>query len=281
MSEHSAVLTERTPRVAAARKLLRRAAREDTGRFLLEGIRPAYDAVTRAEDDPGAVTDLFVTEPVADRERDLLIRAREAGIRTALVTEKALAGLTDTVHPQGLVLVCRQPRADLPPQPRLVAVLVDVADPGNAGTVIRTADAAGADAVLLVGDSVDPSNPTCVRASMGSLFHLPVLRARVPDDGWRRLRDAGLALVVADGGGETELGPATDDLLVGPTAWILGSEAHGVPAEVAEQADHRVRVPIRGRAESLNLATAAAVCLYASARAHETAHETKPLDPPR
>ncbi|WP_433803734.1 TrmH family RNA methyltransferase [Actinomycetospora sp. CA-084318] len=270
----SEVLTERTPRVAAARKLLRRAAREDTGRFLLEGVRPAYDAVAQAETDRGAVTDLFVTEPVADRERDLLIRAREAGVRTALVTEKAIAGLTDTVHPQGLVLVCRQPRAQLPPSPRLVAVLVDVADPGNAGTVIRTADAAGADAVLLAGDSVDPFNPKCVRASMGSLFHLPVLRERVPDEGWRRLREAGLGLVVADGGGELDLGPPTDDLLARPTAWVFGSEAHGVPDEVAAQADHRVRVPIRGRAESLNLATAAAVCLYASVRAQAT-------DPPR
>jgi RNA methyltransferase, TrmH family len=226
--------------------------------------------VARAESDPGAVTDLFVTEPVADRERDLLIRSRAAGIRTALVTEKAIASLTDTVHPQGLVLVCRQPPAELPPHPRLVAVLVDVADPGNAGTVIRTADAAGADAVLLVGASVDPFNPKCVRASMGSLFHLPVLRERLPDDGFSLLRAVGLGLVVADGGGETELGPATDDLLAGPTAWVFGSEAHGVPADVAAQADHRVRVPIRGRAESLNLATAAAVCLYASVRAQAT-----------
>ncbi len=241
--------------------------------------------MTRAETDPGAVTDLFVTEHVADRERDLLIRAREAGIRIALVSEKAIAGLTDTVRPQGLVLVCRQPRAEFPPQPRLVAVLVDVADPGNAGTVIRTADAAGADAVLLVGDSVDPYNPKCVRASMGSLFHLPVLRERFPDVGFSRLREAGLALVVADGGGETVLGPDTDDLLARPTAWVFGSEAHGVPAEVAAQADHRVRVPIRGHAESLNLATAAAVCLYASVRAQETERSgtqvANPVGPPR
>ncbi|WP_352231179.1 RNA methyltransferase [Actinomycetospora sp. NBRC 106378] len=267
---------------------MRRAAREDTGRFLLEGVRPAYDAVARAESDPGAVTDLFVTESVADRERDLLIRSRAAGIRTALVTEKAIASLTDTVHPQGLVLVCRQPPAELPPHPRLVAVLVDVADPGNAGTVIRTADAAGADAVLLVGASVDPFNPKSVRASMGSLFHLPVLRERAPGidgAGFDLLRRAGLALVVADGGGETELGPATDDLLAGPTAWVFGSEAHGVPTEVAAAADHRVRVPIRGRAESLNLATAAAVCLYASVRAQEmTAGGTQAVNavgPPR
>ncbi|MEJ2871683.1 RNA methyltransferase [Actinomycetospora sp. OC33-EN08] len=260
---------------------MRRAAREDTGRFLLEGVRPAHDAVARAETDPGAVTDLFVTESVADRERDLLIRAREAGVRTALVTEKAISGLTDTVHPQGLVLVCRRPAAELPAAPRLVAVLLDVADPGNAGTVIRTADAAGADAVVLAGDSVDPYNPKCVRASMGSLFHLPVLQERRPDDALGRLRAAGLGLVVADGGGELALGPDTDEVLAAPTAWILGSEAHGVPDAVAAQADHRVRVPIRGRAESLNLATAAAVCLYASVRAQETQQAANPVAEPR
>jgi RNA methyltransferase, TrmH family len=238
-------------------------------------VRPAYDAVARAEVSPGAVVDLFVTEAVADRERDLLIRARAAEVRTALVTEKALASLTDTVHPQGLVLVCRQPEAVLPPSPRLAAVLVDVADPGNAGTVVRTADAAGADAVVLAGDSVDPYNPKSVRASMGSLFHLPVLRERDPHEAFARLRGSGLVVAVADGGGELELGPDTDDLLARPTAWVFGSEAHGVPPEVTDAADHRVRIPIRGRAESLNLATAAAVCLYASVRAQN------PVEAPR
>ncbi|MDL5156941.1 RNA methyltransferase [Actinomycetospora sp. Odt1-22] len=240
-------------------------------------MRPAHDAVARAETDPGAVVDLFVTETVADRERDLLIRARAAGVRTALVTDKAIAGLTDTVHPQGLVLVCRRPSAALPAAPRLVAVLLDVADPGNAGTVIRTADAAGADAVVFAGESVDPFNPKCVRASMGSLFHLPVFQERVPDDGCARLREAGLGLVVADGGGELELGADTDDLLARPTAWVFGSEAHGVRGDVAAAADHRIRVPIRGRAESLNLATAAAVCLYASVRAQSAEQAANPV----
>ena len=233
-------------------------------------MRPARDAVARAESRPGAVVDLFVTEAVADRERDLLIRARAADIRTALVTEKGLASLTDTVHPQGLVLVCRRDDpdpADVLAGARLVVVLAGVADPGNAGTVIRTADAAGAGAVLLTGDAVDPYNPKSVRASMGSLLHLPVLRERSVDAALAALRAAGLGVVVADGDGETELGPGTDALLARPTAWVLGSEAPGVPEDLAAAADARVRVPIRGRAESRNLATAAAVCLYASVRA--------------
>jgi TrmH family RNA methyltransferase len=138
--------------------------------------------------------------------------------------------------------------------------------------VIRTADAAGADAVVLAGDAVDPHNPKCVRASMGSLFHVPVVAERDAGTVLDALRDAGLAVVAADGHGEVELGPDTDALLAGPTAWVFGSEAHGVPAEIADAADHRVRIPVHGRAESLNLAIAAAVCLYASAREQHRPH---------
>ena len=150
--------------------------------------------------------------------------------------------------------------------PRLVAVCADVRDPGNAGTVLRTADAAGADAVVLAGSSVDAYNPKTVRATVGSLFHLPVSLEPDPVAAVSAARDAGLVVLAADGDGEVDLF-AADDLLARPTAWLLGNEAHGLPDDLAAAADHRVRIPIHGRAESLNLATAAAVCLYASARA--------------
>jgi len=147
-------------------------------------------------------------------------------------------------------------------------VCADVRDPGNAGTVIRCADAAGAAGVVLTGDSVDVYNGKTVRASAGSLFHLPVVVERDAAATVAVLRDGGLAVLAADGGGETDLDAAADDgLLAGRTAWLFGNEARGLPDELASLADHRVRVPIHGRAESLNLATAAAVCLYASARA--------------
>jgi TrmH family RNA methyltransferase len=154
---------------------------------------------------------------------------------------------------------------------RLVAVLAHVRDPGNAGTVIRTADAAGADAVVLGGESVDPYNGKCVRASAGSLFHLP-LAAGVPIDATvTALKARGLTVLAADGHGALDLDTAIDDgRLDGPTAWLFGNEAWGLPAETRALADAVVRVPIHGAAESLNLATAAAVCLYASARAHRT-----------
>jgi TrmH family RNA methyltransferase len=189
-----------------------------------------------------------------------------------LADEAAMASLSETVHPQGVVAVCRTldvALADvLAPDPALIVVCADIRDPGNAGTVIRCADAAGAQGVVMAGETVDVYNGKAVRASAGSLFHLPV--SVQPDRAAtvRELRASGLTVLAADGYGEVDLDDAQDSgVLAGRTAWLLGNEAWGLPAEVAELADHRVRIPIHGRAESLNLATAAAVCLYASARA--------------
>ena len=197
-----------------------------------------------------------------------------AGCEVTLVEDRALASLSDAVNPAGLVALCRfvdrplEHVLDPARGTRLVAICADVRDPGNAGTIIRTADAAGADAVVLAGSSVDLYNPKTLRASVGSAFHLPL--AVEPDvrRAVEAARASGLTVLAADGAGEVDLHEA-GDLLVGPTAWLLGNEAWGLPAEVAALAGHRVRIPIRGRAESLNLATAAALCLYESARAHD------------
>jgi RNA methyltransferase, TrmH family len=218
------------------------------------------------------VEELFVSAAAAERDRDLLRAAAADEVRVTLVSDRVAATLSDTVTPQGVVAVVRAMAGTLDDvlarSPQLLAVLVDVADPGNAGTVIRTADAAGADAVVLTGGSVDPHNPKCVRASAGSLFHLPVLRVDTPDAFFVAARRAGL-LVAA-----TTLADAAEDLesaqvqrrLSDPVAWVFGNEAHGLPADVTAAADLRVRVPIFGGAESLNLAAAAAICLYATAR---------------
>jgi RNA methyltransferase, TrmH family len=195
-----------------------------------------------------------------------------AGPRFSTVTDDALAALAETVQPQGLVAVCCQLDVALDDvlstAPRLIAVCAGIRDPGNAGTVLRTADAAGASAVVFAGTAVDPYNGKAVRASAGSLFHVGVVRAPDPHASLDALRAAGLRVLAADAYGDADL----DDLadagdLAAPTAWLFGSEAHGLPDELASRADARVRVPIHGRAESLNLAAAAAICLYASARA--------------
>jgi TrmH family RNA methyltransferase len=147
-------------------------------------------------------------------------------------------------------------------RPRLLVALVEPNEPGNLGTVIRTADAAGADAVLVAG-GVDVTNGKAVRASAGSLFHLPVVECAAD-----ALAGTGLRTLATTGAGTTDLDALIDDgTLAAPTLWIFGSEAHGLPDAVLAAAEHTVRIPIRGRAESLNLAAAAAVCLYASARA--------------
>jgi TrmH family RNA methyltransferase len=148
-----------------------------------------------------------------------------------------------------------------------VVVGVGVADPGNGGTLVRCADAVGADAVVFCGDGVDPYNPKAVRASVGSLFHLPVALEPDPGTAVDALRAAGLQVLAADGAAELDLdGAEAAGLLHAPTAWLLGNEAHGLDPAVRALADVAVAVPLYGRAESLNLATAAAVCLYASAR---------------
>ena len=149
---------------------------------------------------------------------------------------------------------------------RLVAVLAEAQDPGNAGTIIRTADAAGADAVVLVRGSVDATNPKVVRSTAGSLFHLPVLTGAGLGEVLEALDGAGLAILAADGSGPVGLFDA-DELLARPCAWLFGNEARGLAPEALERAEAVVSVPVLGAAESLNVAAAAAVCLYASVRA--------------
>lgn len=270
-----APLSTRSGRVKAARRLTRRTARSEHRLFLAEGSKALAEALTV----PGCVVEVFATPAASTTYAALRDAVVDPGTPWIVVDEAALASLSETVTPQGVVATCRfldRPLADVLASTgpsdggaRLVAVCADVRDPGNAGTVIRCADAAGADLVVLAGNSVDPYNGKTVRATVGSLFHLPLALESDPAATVALLQARGLTVLAADGAGETDLDQAADSgLLGGPTAWLLGNEAWGLPAELAALADHRVRIPIHGRAESLNLATAAAVCLYASARAH-------------
>lgn len=251
-------LTERSARVAAARKLTRRAGRDAAGLFLAEGRQ----AVAEALADPAGVREVFVTEAAAAAHRDLLAGAP---VPVRPVTEKAAASLSETVTPQGLVAVCalRDVPADalVAAPPSLTVALAELADPGNAGTVLRTADACGAGAVVFGAGSADPYGGKAVRSSAGSLFHVDVVRGAPLPGLLPRLQAAGVTVLAADGGGDVALPEATAHL-AGPVLWLFGNEARGVPADLAALADARVRIPMRGRAESLNLAAAAAICLY-------------------
>jgi len=254
-------LTAGNSRVKEARKLSRRSERSERRLFLVDGP----NAVEGALELPDRVVEVFATPDAATRYAGLL-----ADAQVTLVDERALASLSHSVTPAGVVAVCRFLDVDLPEltsdRGSPVVVCADVRDPGNAGTIIRTADAVGAAGVVLAGTSVDLYNEKTVRATAGSLFHLGLT---IDDDAAgvvARLQGEGYRVLAADGAGEVDLFDA-DEVLTGQIAWLLGNEARGLPDDLAALADHRVSIPMLGRAESLNLATAAAVCLYASARA--------------
>ncbi|MQY21141.1 TrmH family RNA methyltransferase [Nocardia macrotermitis] len=214
---------------------------------------PGLVAICRQVDVPLAQV---LSPPSPARVSGTDVQGPEVVLREAHIGEGAVGGVA--VRAGGN-------RAGVQQQPLMLAVPVGISDPGNAGTLIRVADAVGANAVVLAGDSVDPHNGKCVRACAGSLFHVPIARERDIDTVLAGLAASGIKVLATTARGEVDLDDA-DELLSGPVAWLFGNEAHGLAPEIAARADHRIRIPIHGRAESLNLAAAAAICLYAGAR---------------
>jgi TrmH family RNA methyltransferase len=261
----------RSPRVKAARQLGKRALRLRARSFLAEGPQAVGEALAR----DGVVTELFFTAAARARHGGLAARASRQGAPVHVVSGDVMAELAQTVTPQGILAVCRfvdVPLAALAgAAPRLAVILANVRDPGNAGTVLRTADAAGAAGVVFSDASVDPYNSKCVRASAGSIFHLDLVLGGPVADTAGQLRAAGLRVLAADGRTGQPLDQVEPRGVLGePTAWLFGNEAWGLPDDLLALADETVAVPIYGQAESLNLAAAAAVCLYASARAQRS-----------
>ncbi|KQV05081.1 TrmH family RNA methyltransferase [Leifsonia sp. Root112D2] len=261
----------RSPRVRAVAKLAKRGARSETGLFLLEGPQAVSEALTfRAE----LVVELYATPTALERYPDLAQAAVDAGVDVEFVTEHVLDTMADTVTPQGFVAVCHQFPTSVKDifgaEPKLIAILEEVRDPGNAGTIIRAADSAGADAVILTGRTVDLYNPKVVRSSTGSIFHLPIAMGATLTDVRARAAAAGLQLLAADVKGEDLLVARNSGRLAKPTAWLFGNEARGLDDDDLALADAAITVPIYGSAESMNLATAASVCLYESAFAQRT-----------
>jgi len=254
----------RSPRVRAVAKLAKRNARAETGLFLAEGPQSVAEALAFH---PETVVEFYATRSALDRYAALAQAAADAGVLIESVSDHVLDVMSDTVTPQGVIAVCRQFPVSieqlLDGAPRLIAILEEVRDPGNAGTIIRAADAAGADGVILTGRSVDAYNPKVVRSTTGSIFHLPVAQGVELDVAVAVVKAAGIQVLAADIKGDDL--PAVRETLNVPTAWLFGNEAHGLTDQSLALADRVVRVPIYGRAESMNLATAASVCLYESA----------------
>jgi len=260
------VLTSaKNPKVVAAVRLKKRALRDEEQRFLVEGAQAVGEALAEEE----RLRSLFVTDGLDP----LAVRARELGVPVDEVSTRVMERLTSTVTPQGIVGVASF--LDVPiasvASAGAVAVLHEVRDPGNAGTILRSADAAGAAGVVFAGRSVDLYHPKTVRASAGSIFHVPVVRTPTTEEALDAIRSKGFGIVAMDRHGEEDLFEAE---LPPATAFVFGNEAQGLPAEVLDAADRRVRVPHAGRAESLNLAAAATVCLFEVLRRGRTRAET-------
>lgn len=259
----------RSPRVRSVAKLAKRNARDETGLFLVEGPQAVGEVLATR---PLSVVEIFATASALERSTGIVQAAQVAGVRIETVTPAVLETMADTVTPQGVIATCRQFTPTiaevLADGPRLIAILEEVRDPGNAGTIIRAADAAGADGVIFTGNSVDAYNPKVVRSTTGSIFHLPVAQNGTLAEALAAVRSVGMQVLAADVKG-ADL-PKVRGLLDRPTAWVFGNEAHGLTDEALRLTDRVVRLPIYGRAESLNLATAASVCLYQSAFAQRS-----------
>ncbi len=265
--QHYEVLTNvRAPKVARARRLLKRGFRESDGAFLAEGPQACREGALA-----GKVTQLFLTQEALDRYPEIVATVENSGAEITLCNSTVIEQFSSTVTPQGMTAVVRMwdqnPDAIFHASAKLVVALTAVRDPGNAGSVIRVADAAGADGVIMSSDSVDLFNPKVVRSSVGSLFHLPIAIGQNLAETISTARSNGMQVLAADTGGVSLYGGVD---LAKPTLWIFGNEAWGIPKEILELVDHVVSIPIYGQAESLNLATASALCLYASATAQSS-----------
>jgi TrmH family RNA methyltransferase len=262
-----AVLSVNNAGLADARKLVKRAGRRAAGQFLAEGVQAVREAISA-----GAASRVFFTEAGAARNPELVAAARTAAIAVDLIDERSAAGLSETVTPQGVVALCRMVDISLADallnSPTLAVAIIEGNDPGNAGTILRTADAAGAAMVVFAGTGVDPYNGKALRATAGSIFHLDVVLDPDPLHLVAAAKSAGMQVLATTGAGDVTLDDLADlGALKRATLWLMGNEAHGLPPDVLASADARVQIPIYGRAESLNLAVAAALCLYGSARA--------------
>jgi RNA methyltransferase, TrmH family len=279
MADQQMLTNVGSDRVRSVRALSRRAVRERQHLFLTEGPQAVREVV---EHRPDAVQDLYFEAEAGTRHTAVLEAARTAGLSIREASHQVLGAMSDTLAPQGILAVCRP--VDVPldavldQRPKLLLILTNVRDPGNAGTVIRAADAAGADAVLLSDSSVDIYNPKVVRSSVGSLFHLPLVTGVPVEKLLEDVRAAGLAVLAADGSGDqllVDLDRDTTDMLARPHAWVMGNEAWGLESDIRAACDTVVRIPIYGKAESLNLAMAATLCLYHSAVVQRKPPETR------
>lgn len=279
--DQSPITSPRSERVRKVAALTGRSARRKQGRFRAEGPQAVRSLLAHR---PELALEVFSTSRARIDHPELAQLAAAAGVPVREVDEPVLramvresgadVGTGALVTPQGVLALGALP-AEAPADaaaalsalptgsPATVVVLHEVRDPGNVGTLLRTADAAGADLVLLTRTSADPFSPKAVRAAAGSLFHLPVVTGAEIADVLERLAAADITAAATSGRAETDVFTAA---LPARIAWILGNEAHGLDERTLDAAPLAVRIPLAGHAESLNVHTAATVCLFETLR---------------
>ena len=263
----------RSPRVRAVAKLAKKSRRQEARLFLVEGPQAVREALTHAA---ASVVDVFMTQEAFSKNADIVELTLEAGVDIEQVSEQVLAQMADTATPQGVIAVSQMATTSLADilrgHPALLVVLDRVSDPGNAGTIIRVAVAAGAQGVIVTSDSVDIYNPKVVRSTTGSIFHIPIATGVSLEEALAGLKDSSIQVIAADMSGTPLPELAASRVLVAPSAWLMGNEAHGLDDETLAASDVVASVPQYGPVESMNLATAAAVCLFQSAFAQRSGH---------
>lgn len=249
------------PQVKAAAELKQKKYRQQQGLFLAEGLRTVEEAVHSK-----TVVSIFYTAIDDDRTRCVLEEAAAQQLKLYCVSDAVMKKIADTDTPQGIIAVCKVQDVTLDKllsKGEMLLVLDRVGDPGNLGTMLRTADAAGIGGVVLLKGCVDIYAPKTVRSSMGSLFHVPVVSGVAEDKFIAEAKDAGYELLVTSLEGAGNLYKAD---LGGRIAFVMGNEAGGVSASLLERADKRVFIPMAGRAESLNVAMAAGIVMFEALR---------------
>lgn len=261
LSAESSALTIRSTKVSNALELLNKRDRELRSEFLVEGAHGVEEVIAA-----NLAKQIFVTKEFALANNVLMSKAANARISIFETDPIAIEKLSETLSPQGIVAVAAYVAKDLEKEDlstaNFVVVLSNVREPGNAGSIIRVADAAGADLVIFAGTCVDPHNGKVVRSSAGSIFNVKVRQADDVAETLRALTQTNHNIYIADGNAQMSW---SDIDLKNPVAWVLGNEAWGVSNEDAP-VGQRVAIPIYGKAESLNVATAAALCLYETAK---------------
>ena len=264
-------LSPGSDRVKEIARLQQKDARYEAGLFLLEGPQGLKELV----EFPELVHEVFVTEAAAERYSAELAGLNRAGVSIEQVNSRVMEKLSDTKTPQGVISVVHHIDIELDEvmasEPKLVVLLDRIQDPGNAGTILRAADAAGADAIIFSAESVDPYNSKVVRSTAGSLLHVPFVVSCDLNQAVAKLQAAGVQVFATDMNG-LAVNELPQTRLSQPTAWLFGNEAQGIDPSLMAACDEKVSIPIYGSAESLNLATAASICLYSSAFAAKGNH---------